>query len=110
MVAVKRSGGHTEPGPDLRKEKRVPVRLIMRLEGFSDKGFPLNVQIVTENVSRRGLCFRTREAMPVGPGDRIRGTLTNRQIRTSLALEVKWKSDDLIGAQLQYSPDQWLIR
>ena len=99
-----------ESGSDLRKERRVPVRLIMRLEGISDSGFPLDVQIVTENVSRSGLCFRTWEAMPVSPGDRIDGTLQNRQIQTRVALEVKWKADDLIGAQLHLFSDQWLIR
>jgi len=97
-------------GPDLRREKRVPVRLVMRLEGVSDRGFPLNIQILTENISRSGLCFRTREALPLDPGDRIHGTLENRQVRTRLAMEVKWKADDLIGAQIHLYSEKWLIR
>lgn len=100
----------SEIDPDLRREGRVTVRLNMRLEGISDRGIPLAARIVTENVSRSGLCFRTVEAMPVHPGDRIDGTLENRQIQARVALQVKWKADDRIGAQLHLFSEQWLIR
>ncbi len=109
-MPVIRTGGDADTRPDLRREKRVPVGLSMHLKGVDGQDLPVDFQIVTENISRSGLCFRTLGEAVVNPGDRIYGTLENRQVRTRVAMEVKWKADDRIGAQLHLYSDPWLIR
>lgn len=96
--------------PNLRKEKRIPIRLTMRLLGTTDKGVELDLEIVTENVSREGLCFRFRQEIAVQPGDRIIGSLKSPQVQTEFALEVRWRKGDMLGGRLEYLPQKWLVR
>lgn len=109
-MPVIRMGGDADARQDLRKEKRVPVHLNMHLKGIDGQDLPVDFQIVTENISRGGLCFRALGEVAVNPGERIHGTLENRQVRTRVAMEIKWKADDRIGAQLHLYSDPWLIR
>ena len=99
-----------EPRPNLRKEKRIPVRLAMRMKGTTDKGIPLDVDIMAENVSRLGFCFRALADIPVHPGDRITVRLKCPQIQTEIELEIKWRKGELMGGLLLAPPERWLVR
>ena len=95
---------------NLRKEKRIPIKIQMRFHGTTDKGFSLNCEIVTENISRSGICFRTTSPMPVNPGDSITGILEHSQFKTEWRCQVVWKQGNLVGCLLKNSPDHWFVK
>lgn len=95
---------------NLRKEKRIPIRITLKFSGRTDKGFTLNSEIVSENISKSGICFRTKSPMAVNPGDIITGILEHPQFKTDWEFIVIWKQGNLMGCKLQKIPDHWFIR
>ena len=94
---------------NLRREKRIPIRIPLMLNGKTDKGFTINSSITTENISKNGICFKMSSPVPVKPGDSIYGEMKNYKFQTNCALKVIWKKGNTLGGYLVQKPTQWFI-
>jgi hypothetical protein len=95
---------------NLRKEKRVPIRLKLQLNVQDSLGHAISARITTVNVSRGGICFQSEFPLPLHPGEVIRGKLESPQFKTDIHLKVAWANGCLVGASLETTPGHWLVK
>ncbi len=95
---------------NLRKEKRVPIRLKLHLQAEDGHGRAISANIITVNVSRSGICFQSELPLPLQVGDSLRGRLESQQFKTDIHLRVMWINGNLLGGHLESTPASWPIR
>jgi hypothetical protein len=65
----------------LRSERRISVRLPLRVRGKDARGFSFEEDTASENLCRSGAAFRTRFDVAIGSNLEIRMPQPNRTIR-----------------------------
>jgi len=65
----------------LRSERRISVRLPLRVRGKDARGFAFEEDTASENLCRGGAAFRTRFDVAIGSNLEIRIPQQNRTIR-----------------------------
>lgn len=95
---------------NLRKEKRVPIRLKLQLRAEDGRGRAISANITTVNVSKSGICFQSELPLPLQAGDSLQGRLESPQFKTDIHLRVMWINGNLLGGHLETTPANWPIR
>ncbi|HQF88608.1 MAG TPA: PilZ domain-containing protein [Acidobacteriota bacterium] len=95
---------------NLRKEKRVPIRLKLHLRAEDSRGRAISANITTVNVSKSGICFQSELPLPLQAGDSLKGELESPQFKTDFHLRVMWINGTLLGGRLESAPANWPIR
>jgi len=93
-----------------RKEKRIPIRLNMRLVATTDQGERINSQVTLVNASKSGVCFKATPPLPIKAGDRVAGSLHSPQMQTEFVLNVAWADDGAVGGWFEAPPAKWFVR
>jgi len=95
---------------NLRQEKRIPIRLKLRLLAQDSHGRDISANITTVNVSKSGICFQSELPLLLQAGDSLQGRLESPQFKTDIHLRVMWTNGTLIGGRLEATPVNWLVR
>jgi hypothetical protein len=83
-----------------RSERRVSVRLPLRVRGKDTRGFAFEEDTASENLCRSGAAFRTRFDVAIGPSLQIRiphqGTAVARREETDFETQGRVKSTETL--------------
>ena len=94
---------------NLRKEKRLPLVITLRVSGKSNRGLDVEGNVRTVNVSKSGICFQSETALPIQAGDSLTGTFFGLNFKTSFKMDVKWHHGNKYGGYIGNSVEKWFI-
>ncbi len=95
---------------NLRKEKRIALKVYLEAKGRSHNGFEINTQIHTENVSKSGMCFVCTTPIPLRSGDVLELELSNQNFKTKVKFKVAWKNGNKFGGYFLLKPEPWFLK
>ncbi len=95
---------------NLRKEKRIALKVYLKAKGRSHSGFQIDTQIHTENVSKSGMCFVCNSPIPIKNGDVLELELSNQSFKTRVKFKIVWKNGNKFGGYFLLKPEPWFLK
>lgn len=94
-----------------RAEKRVPLRISIKLNGTDVGGQPFSEETETENVSRTGACIITEHEMRVG--DQLEVSALKGKFSSPAIIQIMWIDNKdgrrRIGVKFLGDTKNWII-